>query len=225
MARMTAFSSAVSDCDINVTSGEEVWSPPAAEVGGSILFILLLAIFVWGAMGAFTDLFGYIPKVKVLEAFAENPDDALSAPEVERMTDVSRRAAYLIIKHYVDSGVITPAGNKGQTPRRFRLNPNDLRSRTVQEMERLITLGSIQSEIKARLKVPQEEPLPLGVVSQLPTILVAIGWRTVTPSSMILESRSIELDEGVSLPQSSHARFSSQSAVPYTIQYPEVIGA
>jgi hypothetical protein len=151
---------------------------------GRILFIFLVAMDALSLMGAFTDLFGYIPRVEVLEAFAETPSDPLSAPDIERITEVSRRAAYLIVRHYVREGLLVAVAGPGDgNPRRFMLNPNDLRAKTLAEMERLITLGSIQAEIKRMRSVSLSEPLPSEAVSRTPLVLMGVIAVETTPTA------------------------------------------
>lgn len=151
----------------------------------SVLFIFPFGVPSFGDMGAFTDLFGYIPRVQVLEVFAENSGDSLSAPDVEKIADVSRRAAYLIIRRYVKDGVIVPVGASNEKPRRFQLNPNDLRSQTLWGMEHILTLGGLQAEIKRARRLPFTQSLPYGVVSRIPRIQFVVDWTSMTSSNRV----------------------------------------
>jgi len=180
-------------------------------------------------MGAFTDLFGYLPRVKVLEVFAENPDEALSAPDVERTADVSRRAAYLIIKGYVEDGVIVPARPAGQSPRRFQLNQNDLRAQTLWAVEHILTLGGLQAEIKRSRGIPLSSPLPHGIVSRIPRISFVVDWSFTTSSyglGLVTASTVLTSEPGTGptpIPvQSSGALAGPESVViPYVSSQPE----
>ena len=54
----------------------------------SILFILQINIYL---MGAFSDIFGKVPRVAILEILAENSDDELTIREIIDETEVSKR--------------------------------------------------------------------------------------------------------------------------------------
>ena len=51
-------------------------------------------------MGAFSDIFGKVPKVLILEMFAENPNDELTVKDIIDQTGVSKRGTYLILKKF-----------------------------------------------------------------------------------------------------------------------------
>lgn len=116
-------------------------------------------------VGAFVSLFGRIPRLAVLEAFAENPDDSLSAPEIEDITGVSRRAAYLIIRHYLSVGVLVRDATAEGRADKYQLNSNDVRGRSLELLDRLITLGTLESVMKRESGISQSEPLPGGLLS------------------------------------------------------------
>ena len=104
-------------------------------------------------MGAFTNLFGVgrkrpISRVSVLEIFAENPSDTLTATEIIEESGVSKRGVYLILQDLVDSGLVTRVKEKGIRGTRFKLNPSDVRARTLGLMEQLLTVGGIEARIK-----------------------------------------------------------------------------
>ena len=113
-------------------------------------------------MGAFSNLFATgdrkIPRIAVIEIFAEHPDTPLTAPEVERMSEVSRRAVYMIIKDFVEEGILVQMPpEKPARSTRYALNPHDLRAETLKRMEVLLTIGQLEAEIKRDEGVPQGE--------------------------------------------------------------------
>lgn len=120
-------------------------------------------------MGAFTNLFKIgerqIPRVAILEAFAENPDDSLSASDIIRITGVSRRAVYLILNDLVEDGLLVlddKPGNRGA--KQFYLNPNDARASNLALIESILNVGSIESRIKEDANIPQSDALPPSVM-------------------------------------------------------------
>lgn len=107
-------------------------------------------------MGAFTDLMGNSPRVAILEAFAENPDDVLSAPEIELITGISRRAVYYSLKKFVEDGIleILQTERKGNF---YRLNENDLRAQLLPTIEHILVAGSLESDIKRDFGIKQTD--------------------------------------------------------------------
>lgn len=172
-------------------------------------------------MGAFSDVFGYIPKVTVLEAFAENPDSGLTAPEVARITGVSRRAVYLIVKHYLDEGILARFGKGSTTPRTYALNRNDLRAITIARMENFLTLGSIQAEIKHMRGIRLTDALPVGIVARTPVISTSII--RVLPNPEIAQASAGErvMDPSAGTEGPWTETTSSQSRPFVTIEIPE----
>lgn len=121
-------------------------------------------------MGAFTNLFKIgnrkIPRISILEAFAENPDDALSAPDVIKMTGVSRRAVYMIINDLANDGILIKVPKeRGQRTQYFGLNPNDARAANLSLIERLLNLGSVESRIKEDQGMPHSVMFPNSVLN------------------------------------------------------------
>jgi biotin operon repressor len=115
-------------------------------------------------VGAFTDLFKIgnrkIPRISILEAFAENPDDPLSAPDIIKMTGVSRRGVYMIISDLANDGILVKVPKeRGQRTQYYGLNPNDARAANLSMIERLLNLGSIESRNK------EDREMPTSVIS------------------------------------------------------------
>lgn len=121
-------------------------------------------------MGAYLELFSSghrrMPRVAVLEAFVENPETPLSAPEVEESAEVSRRAAYYIIRDFVKEGLLVKMPKKGTT-QLYALNQNDVRSRPLVYIERLLTIGRLEAEMKREEGLDQSELLGESILSEL----------------------------------------------------------
>lgn len=110
-------------------------------------------------MGAFTRLFGKSPRVVLVEAFAENPDDELSVPEIVALTDVSRRAAYMHIQTLVKEGILIKSGKKGKC-QYYRFNEVDPRGEALVFLENILILGDLESRIKRDEGIAPEMPFP-----------------------------------------------------------------
>ena len=89
-------------------------------------------------MGAFTDIFGKVPRVAILEILAENSDDELTIREIIDETEVSKRGVYLIIRDFIKNGLVLESGKR---PKKYRLNKNDLRALTLIKAIRMNTLS------------------------------------------------------------------------------------
>jgi biotin operon repressor len=138
-------------------------------------------------LGAFLELFSSghrrLPRVAVIEAFVENSDSSLSAPEVEKSAGVSRRATYYIIKDLVREGILVKKPKKDGA-QLYALNPNDVRSGPLVYVERLLTIGRLEAEMKREEGLDQSELLDVSVLSKLrspPRRMVPTGFRTVSP--------------------------------------------
>lgn len=116
-------------------------------------------------MGAFSDIFGKVPKVKVLETFAENPNDALSAPEVSRATGVTKKAVYMIVRKYVSDGILTKENKDGVEV--YRLNKNDLRAYTLIKIEPLMIIGKLEFGLKSDENILQSDMYPDSYLKSL----------------------------------------------------------
>lgn len=108
-----------------------------------------------------------IPRIAILETFAENPDDSLSAAEVIEYSGASRRAVYLILGDFEKEGLLTRIDEKGSRGRKYRLNPNDVRARSLGLMEQLLTVGGIEARLKRTRGLPQAELLEDSVLVDL----------------------------------------------------------
>jgi DNA-binding transcriptional ArsR family regulator len=114
---------------------------------------------MYAAMGSLVSLFGKSPRVAILEAFAEDPDLEFSAPEIARETEVSRRGVYMHLRKLLREGVIVPSRKVGKGWY-YRLNENDRRAKILPFLDSVVTLGRIESAIKADEGIPADAPLP-----------------------------------------------------------------
>lgn len=117
-------------------------------------------------MGSFSSIFGKLPKVLVLEAFAEDPEEQYSAPEIMRITGISRRAAYLIIQHFLKEGLLNFSERKRGT-KYYRLNPSDLRAVILTRLEPILTMGGIEKDLKIEEQIPLTEKYPNSYIFDL----------------------------------------------------------
>jgi DNA-binding IclR family transcriptional regulator len=96
-------------------------------------------------MGAFSEIFGKVPRVLILEMFSEEPDEELTVKDIIDQTGISKRGAYLIIKKFVNEGLLVESGNR---PKKYMLNHNDLRARTLINAESSLIMGKLEYELK-----------------------------------------------------------------------------
>jgi hypothetical protein len=141
------------------------------------------------SVGVLVGLFGAgnrrLPRVAVLEAFVENPDIELSAPEVEKIADVSRRAAYYIIKGFAEEGILVRKTKVGKT-QLYALNQNDVRTDPLVYLERLLTIGRLEAEMKREEGIDQSDMLDESILPELRSPprrmdTSAIGFDTIRP--------------------------------------------
>ena len=111
------------------------------------------------AMGSMTDLFGASPRVTILEAFAESPDEEFSVPELVAQTGSSRRGVYMHVRQLVEDGVLRASARRGKC-QFYRLNEEDKRGRLVPLLDSVITIGRLEREIK---RDPKDAPRPAEV--------------------------------------------------------------
>ena len=90
-------------------------------------------------MGSFTKTFGGSARVRIIDVFAENPEDDLSAPRIMEMTGISRRNVYLVLEALMTEGILVKGRRIGKCDH-YLLNPSDLRSRNLGYFE--ITFNS-----------------------------------------------------------------------------------
>ena len=122
-------------------------------------------------MGAFNDLFAPknrdIPQISVLETIVHYANTPLTAAEIIEMSEVSRRGVYTILQRYVDDGVVIEMPpEEGTRAKRFALNPNDVRAKTLKALEPLLAIGQLESEIKRDEGLPQTEMLGISILNR-----------------------------------------------------------
>jgi len=170
-------------------------------------------------MGVFTDMFGSrnrtIPRISVVEAFVENPEYTLSAPDVEKITGVSRRAAYYIIQQLVDEGILEDLGRKGKSEH-YGLNSRDVRVVSLVHMEKLLTIGKLESEIKRFDNIDQTDLLTGSVLWRMKEIprarrdgMTRTRYQVLSPESEI--ARPVQWFRQ-NIPDQSHCASCSESA-------------
>ncbi len=108
-------------------------------------------------MGAFSDIFGKVPGVLLMEMFTENADDELTANDIIEQTGISKRETYLLLKKFVKEGLIVV---KNIRPKRYKLNKNDLRSSVLENAESLLIIGKIEAELKIDDRIKLSDPYP-----------------------------------------------------------------
>lgn len=105
-------------------------------------------------MGAFSDIFGNVPKVLILETLAENSDDDLTIRDIIEETGVSKRGVYLIMRKLVKDGIVLESGVR---PKKYKLNTMDLRAITLIRAEPLLIMGKLEYELKIDDNIPYNE--------------------------------------------------------------------
>jgi predicted transcriptional regulator len=112
-------------------------------------------------MGTFVKLFGRSPRVAIIEAFSENPDSDLSVPEVVRISGISRRAVYMHVRKMLKEGILIKTKKVGKGLY-FKFNSEDPRGEALAYLESVLTLGSIEHNIR------RDENTPAG--AHIPTV-------------------------------------------------------
>ena len=146
-------------------------------------------------MGLFTRLFGKVPRIAVLEVFAELPDSILTVSQVRKYAGVSKRESYLILRKLASDGLVAKV-TKRDEDESYKLNQNDLRARLLVDLIPLINLGELESQIKHDMRLPDTEVLKGGFLQQPqvkerpirvsifpPPLGLALGTSTVRNSS------------------------------------------
>jgi len=108
-------------------------------------------------MGAFSDIFGNVPKVLILETLAENSDDDLTIRDIIEETGVSKREVYLIMRKLVKEGLVLESGGR---PKKYKLNTMDLRAITLIRAEPLLIMGKLEYELKIDDNIHKNEQQP-----------------------------------------------------------------
>lgn len=116
-------------------------------------------------MGLFTRLFGNTPRIAVLEVFAELPDSILTVSQLRKYAGVSKRESYLILRKLASDGLVTKVSKKKESES-YKLNPNDLRARSLVDLISLINLGELESQMKYDMGQPDKEILKGGFLQQ-----------------------------------------------------------
>jgi biotin operon repressor len=97
--------------------------------------------------------------------FAEYPDQPLSVPEIISETGKARRAVYYTVQRLLSEGIIVESGRHGKA-KLYVLNQNDIRARMLPALERVLVLGSIESELRKDLSILPIEGLSTDVVDK-----------------------------------------------------------
>lgn len=98
-------------------------------------------------MSVLSELFGDSPSLRVLEAFAKNPNDKLYLADIARMTDVSRVAIIKYVKNLLKDGIIVKAGKAGQI-QYYKLNLNNSKVKAIMLLEQFIEKEQLEEMIK-----------------------------------------------------------------------------
>lgn len=135
-------------------------------------------------MGVFADLFSAgnrpLARVSVIEAFAENPETRFTAPDIIRMTGVSRRATYYIVENLVSEGLLMKTIEKTGKKKLgfYSLNNGDLRAVVLKQTEALLAIGKIEAQIKMDHNISQAEMLPMSLLSR-PAVSLLLDRPTI----------------------------------------------
>lgn len=107
------------------------------------------------AMYVLSELFGDdCPQVKVVETFTEHYEDALSVPEIQRMSDVPKATIYKHTKKLLEEGVVKKAGKVGKT-QFYQLNIENTKAKIILMLERYIVSERLEKLIeKERIEEP-----------------------------------------------------------------------
>lgn len=84
-----------------------------------------------------SELFGNCPQVKIVETFAENHDETLSAPDISRMTGVTKATVYVHINKLLKEKIIKKSKKVGKT-QLYQLNNDNPKSKIILMLERFI---------------------------------------------------------------------------------------
>lgn len=118
---------------------------PIEQAGDTIMYVL-------------SELFGGCPQVKIVETFTEHYEDALSVPEIERMTDVSKATVYSHTKKLLEEGVVKKVGKVGKT-QLYQLNVENTKAKIILMLERYIVSERLENLIKKERII--EEPVAI----------------------------------------------------------------
>jgi hypothetical protein len=110
-------------------------------------------------MGTLVKLFGKSPRVRIVEAFSENPEEEFSAPEIELITGVARRSAYTHMEKLTSDGLIIKTKKVGKC-NYYMLNKADTRGKYLPMFESIFTMGNIENAIKRDIGLTHRDPFP-----------------------------------------------------------------
>jgi len=151
-------------------------------------------------MGAFTDLFGRIPRVAFLEALLENADLRVSAPELARIAKVSRRSAYLFAARFRREGLITQSVDPETGTKKYALNEDDLRARSLALLERLVVLGGLETRLRQDRPEAPWTPVPMDTLPKLADSLLTTQIVGGPKLSLTPRPEQVPFDAPVSSP-------------------------
>lgn len=88
-------------------------------------------------MYIFSELFGDSPQVKIVETFAENHEETISAPDISRMTGVTKATVYAHINKLLKEKIIKKSKKVGKT-QLYQLNNDNPKAKIILVLERFI---------------------------------------------------------------------------------------
>ena len=94
-----------------------------------------------------SELFGDCPQVKIVETFAENHDETLSAPEISRMTGVTKATVYVHINKLLNEDIIKKAKKVGKT-QLYQLNHDNPKAKIILMLERFIVSERLEKLVE-----------------------------------------------------------------------------
>ena len=84
-----------------------------------------------------SELFGNCPQVKIVETFAENHEETISAPDISRMTGVTKATVYAHINKLLKEKIIKKSKKVGKT-QLYQLNNDNPKAKIILVLERFI---------------------------------------------------------------------------------------
>jgi len=107
-------------------------------------------------MYVLSKVLGESPQIKIAEVFAEHYEDELSAPDIARMTDVSKATVYDYIKGLLKEGVIKKTRRVGKT-QLYQLNYQNIKAKTILLLENYLVKEGLKKRIMAEEKLMPKE--------------------------------------------------------------------
>ncbi len=115
------------------------------------------------------------PQVKVVETFTEHYEDALSVPEIMKMTDVPKATIYNHTKKLLEEGVVKKAGKVGKT-QFYQLNIENTKAKIILMLERYIVSERLEKLIEKERII--EEPIAITELAGDPCAPLNTFWGT-----------------------------------------------